>query len=256
MSERLRRFGEKIIIPEVGEFKVVPAVNATGCVDPRDTSETPPKPYYLESQYRVGAARIPGASFGHAMSLVAATNITPEQAIDTVYEWEQSEGRITTWHRDDHTHGDNSGCGHMDLAASGEHEDLYGLPSSAVRKMREYMRNRVRGGEITVKQANLTGSHKESGVLVVKSHDKTVDPRTGDKNFFRHDQTRHEARLCSLAKFAQGKGIPVREEDLRAAAQKQTEATLALLAEDFPVYDVDLRDGTVTYKGRVPKRSK
>src|SRR5258706_4633951 len=108
MTERDRRFGGKIEIPGIGTFKIVEAVNATGCVDPRDTSEIPPKPYYLESQYRVGAARIPGASFGIAMNLVAATtNISPEEAIDVVVEWEEDEGRIPTWHRADHRNEDD-----------------------------------------------------------------------------------------------------------------------------------------------------
>ncbi len=265
MTERDRRFGEKIRIPEFGEFDVVEAVDDDGCVDPRkakdpQSNEALPN-HSMRSSHSVGALRSPGATFGKAMAVAAAVpGISPQAAIEAVAEWKKSKGKNFTWHEDDHDHqqDDGLGCGHIDRASKAENENLYGLPSRVVRTMRDYVRQKVRGGEMKVEAPKLTGSHREKGVLVVLSEDKTVNPVANGNEFFRHDALRHDEEIKGIGRFLRSQGIPAGDENLLAAAEKQRNATLTLLAEDLPVYEVDLRNGKkeVTYKGRIPKRSK
>jgi hypothetical protein len=264
MTERDWRFADKIEIPEVGEFEVIDVTDDDGCVDPRkfldprDIRDSDRNPYYKRTPHLVGAVRSPGATFGKAMSLLGAVpDLPPEEAIETVSRWAASEGRTFSLHEDDHHHDDNElGCGHIDRASREKNEPLYGIPSRAVRAMRDFVRRKVRSGEIAVEAPKLTGTHKEEGVLIVRSKDKTVVPITGESEFFRFDETRHDDRLKRLARFAQQDGIPAEEDKLLQAAERQRNATLELLAPNRPVYEVDLRDGrkTVTYKGRIKKQ--
>lgn len=275
MSEKIRSQEltgpEQVHIPDFGEFNVIPAINAEGCVDPRESlTFVEPKgelatfmnhnPAVKRIHHHDGAERSPGASFGKAMSLAGAVpGLSPQQAVDIVTEWEESEERKFTLHEDDHAyHVHGLGCGHVDKACMVENEAAFGLPSEKVQAMKEYVLQKTGEREMTVEVPMLTKNHREKGVLVVLSDDKTVEATDGKNDFFRFDATRHDRSLERLADFAQTKGIAVLPSVLKASAEKQRNAVLGLLAPGLPVYLIDLRQQrqqkeVVTFLQKIPQ---
>lgn len=265
------RYIEKITIPEFGDVEIIDAINAVGCVDPRKSlvfieplgqlaKEMKHNPNIRRLQHHDGAERSPGASFGKAMSLLGADpELTPQRAVDLVREWEESEGRTFTMHEDDHSYGHGLGCGHIDRSSKKENEALYGLPSEKVRTMKDYVLESAKQGEMRAEVPMLTNSHREKGVLVVLSKDKTVIPVSDSgEEFFRFDATRHDASLGRLASFVRSKGVAVNAEALITSAERQRNATLMLLAAGHPIYEINLQGQTrsITAKGTVPQPPK
>lgn len=249
---------EVIQLPEFGEFIVIEAINAEECIDPRKSLEfIEPEgelaalisynPNIVRSHHYDGSERSPAGSFGKAMSLLGAVpDLLPQRAVDIVKEWDESEGRTFTLHEDDNAHGHGLGCKHVDIASQQENEELYGLPSDKVVAMRDYIVSKAKQKEMTVDVPMLTHSHREKGVLIVLSDNKTVMATNGKDEFFRFDATRHDKSLDRLAYFAQGRGIPVNADILKATAERQRNATLMLVAPNLPIYEIDLRGQTIT----------
>lgn len=249
---------------EFGRVKRIPATDAEGCIDPRD-SVTFLEPRgelakmmeehlgYRDNVKRVeheqGAERSPGASFGKAMSLAGAMpELSPEQVVDLVSSWEESEGRKFTFHQDDHSHEDNLGCGHIDKACQSENEDLYGVPSEKVQAMKKYLLEKTGQKEMTVHAPMLTQKHREKGILKILSDDTTVTSTDGNEQFFRFDALRHEKSLDRLAEFVKNQGLEIDVDRLVASADQQRNATVQLLAAGLPIYELDLRGGSQNVK--------
>lgn len=242
MKEALQQIPEILKIPEFGELIIIPAINEHGCVDPRPAdiiNRTPKHPNIINSHHHEGALRTPGASMGYVMALATAIPEIPvEKVVTTINQWENSEGRVFTLHGDNHRH--HTGCGHMDKALHKDHEALYGISSEKMANILNSMPAMLMNG-VRIKRPILTGEHKEKGVLIVVSENKTVKPRNNNGEFFRYDSLRHEKSLERLAIFVNQKKIPVNTELLKQAAKKQLGATLALLAGGLPIFELDLR---------------
>lgn len=248
-----------------GNVRVIKATNEEGCVDPREslTFITPEgeladglnyNPDVIRSVHDSGAERSPGGAFGKAMTLAAAVpELSAEQAVGLVIDWEKSEGRTFLLHEDDHEHTDSLGCGHIDRASKNENESLFGLPSEKVRAMRDHVQVQLKERKIKVKVPVLKDKHREKAVLVVLSDDKTVEATDGSNQFFRFDEIRHNKSLAHLAAFAQAKGINVTAEALKESAEKQRNAILGLLAAGLPIYEINLlgKEPVVNFAGVV-----
>lgn len=262
MTEIENNSQDTVKIPEFGEVEVILAVNAEGCVDPRE-SLSPKEVQGTNNNWNTaihheGAERSPGASFGKAMSLKGAVpTLSPQKAVDIVRGWEESEGRTFTLHEADQVHGNGLGCGHIDKASDDTNQKLFELEAESVRQMRDYVKESTATGDMKVDVPKLTGAHREKAVLVVLSDDKTVRATDGKEEFFRFDALRHDKSLKKLAQYARNNGVQVEDTDLIAAAEKQRNAILMLLAGGLPIYEIDLRDGKkiVTPKGTVPELS-
>jgi len=248
---------ELFYIPDHGTTSIIGATNTSDCVDPRLLELAPDfGTIVFKRTPDHGAEKSPGATAGKIMALMLAVpRLDPISATQLVIRWEASEIRHPTIHTDNSGH--QIGCGHIAKAASGDYEDLYGIPASKVDDM---MGEITRLGEhgLFVVNSLLTGPHKEEGVLIVKSTKRTVLPYVDNRPFFRFDQTRHDARLESLARYAQGvENVVVTGKQLRAAAKRQRNATLGLIAGGLPIYTVTFRKGynTAIFSGRVPRRN-
>lgn len=241
---------------DVSEFiasHIIPIfLDETGCVDPRrpikfiSLSEGLQRP-----DHHAGAVRRAGASFGYVMIVMAVLpELGSRHAVDLVIEWEESRGRKFTIHEDDHAKLNKKlGCGHGDRAAEEENEHLYGLPSSAVREAIQYLSEIGHGQHpektATIHVSMVEGRHKENGVLVVLSEKETVDPTHPGIEFFRYDKHIDYQRLTDFTLFLKGKGFNVTEQSLQERSDQQLHATLNLLANGLPIYEADLRDGSI-----------
>jgi hypothetical protein len=248
-----------LYIPDQGMVEIIDATNGSGCVDPRqhETDELSLSPL-LDVYTDQGEVRTPGASAGDILALLKVRpDLSVLEAVLLVSTWEKTEGRLTTFHGDTHG-GEAMGCGHMAKAASGEYRRYYGVEGAVAA---EVMRTLLALGKLVAvptSRAMLLGEHDESGVLVVKSKDKTVVPVTGEgKELFRYDNLRHVERLRRLANFAtqmaaddRFSSIPVNTvfdyAELNAAATKQRSTTLSLIAAHLPIHLVDMTVDTPT----------
>lgn len=258
---------EGVKIPEFGEVPVTDVINTEGCIDPRDSKKrgdfvedieftelneniirVPHDEKVPHEPHDERGAKFPGASLGHAMALYAAApeiagkKITPQQAVDLVTEWEESEGRKYTHHEADHRGPKEIGCAHVDKASQEENEELYDISSEAVKTMRDYVKEKFKQGKKKAEVPVLTGDHNEEGLIIVLNKEKDPKPKTvgttddkGNK-FFRYDVTLHMESLERLAEFVQEKGIRVEAKNIKAKAKKQVDATFGLVAAEKPIF--------------------
>lgn len=264
-----------------GSVEIVQGVDAEGCVDPRDSfmfnvqpegllAEALHYPQMQHTEHAEGAERAPGGGFGKVLALMGAVlDMEPALAVKLVAAWETSEGRSLSLHGDTHAHGDGLGCGHVDRSRMPTHEDLYGIKGSRVQEALDIVRETLKEGRTidAIKTSTdeslhlkdvgefplaadvpiLVNEHSERGVLVVLSdlfEPRTVTAKTSNGlEMFRFDATRYDASLGRLAAYVAAQGVPLKVEDLKAAADKQRNATLKLLAKGLPIFEVDLRGG-------------
>lgn len=196
---------------------------------------------YRETE-AVGAIAFPGAHLGISMALLQL-GFSPEDAFELVYSFVSQNGHSYCWHTDKHEghNGAIVGCGHCN-AAIGK-GDYYGVDGQAVQKLLDIVRQAQDNRE-NMELVVLDREHKEQAILVVTSTDYTVKPwdQENDVQFFIYDKVRHLELLRQFAEFAVAQGRTISYDDLVAACEKQTNATLGLLgsSKGKPIYTVDV----------------
>lgn len=189
----------------------------------------------------VGAVAMPGAHLGISMALLQH-GLSPEDAFEHVYQFVTREGNPYCWHTDTHEgHGSIVGCGHCNAAiGKGTH---YGVAGEDVQKLLDIVREAQENRE-NMETVILDREHTEKGILVVTSTDFTVKPwdQEDDVQFFIYDKVRHLSMLEDFSAYLAEHGVQVSYENLVAASDKQTNATLGLLgsSKGKPIFTVDV----------------
>lgn len=235
----------RIVSPETVEEYVnastVLAKEGRKCVDGR----------YLPEQATGMIAR-PGGDGGYVMALMAVNRkknlgLTPEQCFNAVYNAVKDDSGFCM-HTDHNSDPDDAtrigliGCGHMAKAATRRFCGNYDVKSEDVVKVIAYARN-VREISNGVHIVNLTGEHKERGVLIVKSdtHSVLADNPKLSQMYFIYDEKRDNEFLKKLVKELDIPGVTY--QDMKTESDMQLQATLQLLALHLPIFTVSF-DGT------------
>lgn len=234
-----------ITIPGHGDFRIVPAVNAEGCSDPRFEDLTVPNEGSLihDQARQVGELRSLGATLGRIMAarVVIGSRMTVQGVSDMVIRWQLAEKRTPSMH-EAHICQDPLGCGHVDNAASGTYERGYNISSEDVLAVVDHVVDSARNNELEVVSPVLSGPHIEKGLLIVESQDFTVDPAG---KYFRHDHGRDETAYESLAGYITAEhSLDVTAPELSIAAARQRSVTLGILAAGLPAWEIEIGQGT------------
>lgn len=223
---------------------IVEAKVGRKCVDGR----------YLPDQATGMIAR-PGGDGGYVMALMAVSRkkklgLTPEQCFNAVYKIVEKDSGFCM-HTDRQTdpggptHRGLIGCGHMAKAAMRQFGEDYDVNSADVEKVVNYARNLH---EIThrVHIVNLTGDHKEQGVLIVNSDKYTVlaDNPKLNQMYFIYDEQRDTMFIKHLVDELAFDDVTY--DDMKAESDLQLHATLQILAANLPIY-------TVSFDGKTPQ---
>ncbi len=214
---------------------------------------------YKEDQ-EVGAMAIPGGHLGISMALLRV-GYAPNEAFSLVKNFVVDRGGKYDWHSDTHAepsahdehdheghehHHDKPavGCGHCNAAIS--QAEQYGVKSEDVSSLLGTIRTEQDGMNMVV----LDREHEEKAILVVTSSEHTVKPWDQEDNnqYFIYDVTRHqqflEEFMAELVKSGnnQVNGQEITFDNLWAASQEQTNATLGLLksSKGKPMFTVDV----------------
>lgn len=222
---------ETIIISHTKKMKIATDSSKAKCVDGG-----------YRGDEAVGAIAFPGAHLGVSMALLQL-GFSPQDAFEVVYSFVSQKGQSYCWHTDTHEghHGAIVGCGHCN-AAIGK-GDYYGITGTDVQKLLDLVRQAQENRE-NMELVILDREHQEQAILVVTSTDYTVKPwdQENDIQFFIYDKVRHLELLRQFAEYATAQGKIVSFDDLVAASEKQTNATLGLLgsSKGKPIYTVDV----------------
>lgn len=103
-----------------------------------------------------------------------------------------------------------------------------------------------------VEEPALQGEHEEKGVLIVESDTKTLDHHDEKDMYFVYDKKRDRDFVKQLVEKM---NIPqLSEEVYLMALDKQTDATVGILAAGKPILEVNLvnEEPAVTYIATVP----
>ncbi len=229
---------------------IVAAKEGRKCVDGRYPPET-----------ASGMLARAGGDCGYVMALLAINKkkklgLTPEQCLNAVYKviCQKLHGAFCM-HTDHHVDPEHEmlntkmhetliGCGHMAKAASQRLREPYDVDNDDMKKIIAYAKNLAEISE-DVDMVNLSGEHKEQGVLLVESESYTVNAMDSDKKsmYFIYDKTRDEDYMRRLVKAMAIPGVTF--EDMKKESDIQMQATLHSLALGLPLY-------RVTFKGKTP----
>lgn len=202
-----------------------------------------------------GALATPGADLGTSMALMKL-GLSPEEAFNLVYNFVTSNNQQYNYHTDQHD-GDEGcviGCGHCNKAIFDPNG--YQVTKDDLLVLLNIVNNKRQDSPDTMNRAVLNREHKEKGILIVTSDDKTIRPwDDADSMYFIYDQKRHEAYLRDFVA-----GLPdeyktiVTYKDLLLAAKEQTTATLGRVATGLPIFEVDasVTPPTVQFKQYAP----
>ncbi len=223
---------------------VVKARVGRKCVDGR----------YLPTQSSGMIAR-PGGDCGYVMALLAVNKkknlgLTPEQCFNAVYK-AVSNGQSHNFcmHTDSHcdpdthTHKGLIGCGHLVKASTENLCSSYDVACEDVKRFVEYARN-IADIEPKIEMINLQGEHAEKGVLVIKSHEYTVNAEDPELNtmYFVYDLDRDLDFMKKLVEDMSIEGVDF--EEFKKESDLQLTATLHNLALGLPVYEVNFQNST------------
>jgi hypothetical protein len=232
---------ETIYLEEAIRFvkgNIVNASNGRVCVDGR----------YDPNGQQIGFLARAGADFGISMGLLALSkqgkiNVTPQEAVDSVYNHvTQNDGKFYM-HTDQHSVDDKKliGCGHAGRAANPEYSDMFGVDANTVTNAILYARDKNQ--HPNSEEVILNGEHAEKGVLIVKGLLKTLNHQNKEgAQYFIYDKDRDDKFVEDFVKQAHILGLTA--DDLKQSLETQTNATVQLLAENKPVIEVDLREET------------
>lgn len=186
----------------------------------------------VDGGYRAGEAEgamaFAGAHVGVCMALVKL-GATPQQAFQLVYDYAKQAGQVFCWHTDTHEgHGCVVGCGHFNASIGSA--DHYGVSSESMSELLELVRD-AQENRGNMEMVVLDRDHAEQAILVITSTDYTVKPwdQEDDVQYFIYDKVRHLDLLNDVAEYATEHGFTVSAEDLIAASDAHTNATLGLL---------------------------
>lgn len=233
ISQWQRKVGQEAA--DYARENFLPVYAGRKCVDGR----------YEAGQYSGAIAR-PGGDFGYVMALLAVNRdrnlgLTPEQCFAAVYDAvTQGDGRFSM-HTDTHNEHDakSIGCGHIARALDERNSSLFGLNPQDVRAATNYAKQRFANHDERLDMTILSGGHEEAGVLVVTGTKNTINPYShfGRRMYFIYDEARDEEFMRELVRKMGIQGLSL--EDFREASQRQTTATLRLLAGNKPMVRIN-----------------
>lgn len=243
-----------ISTPNGNTLRVFTAVNEEGCSDPRGVAPGRPNDGGLihNVERNLGELRMLGGTMGVIMAatFVIQGRMPTQGVADAVVDFNRQESRPSSVHWA--IGKEPGGCGHVDNAASGKHEQRYGLRGVTVVEAFDHLLDMAMDGGQVVMCPVLTGEHVEGQVLRVNSRDLTVDPGSD----FRYDAARHGQLLTRLANYFQDEhGLDVAAEELLGAATQQGATTLGILAPNLPLLDIQFGadgQGIVEDRGLIP----
>lgn len=211
-----------------------------------------------KSSYYSGMLARPGANFRGIMALLALRKklgLTVGKCVDKAVDAVENMGITFNMHTDEHEDSDrlsSIGCGHIAKAEDPKTAPLYRVHPRDVRLALTYLRIKLEGRKY-YKLAELSGEHKESGVLIITGKNYTVnhqDPKTGEM-YFVFDKARDDEYTKKLWEKL---NIPkLTWKEFSKMNELQLNATLSLLAKNLPIYEVNLDNGepSVKYIGTV-----
>lgn len=215
---------------------IVPAANGRECVDGRYDK------HGVESGYIARA----GGDFGYVMGLLYLKNegtieSSVKECVDAVYQAVTENGDKFFMHTDQHASHEGlfTGCGHIMKASLPEHSEKYGIKPEDIIEAHSYARNS--SVHPHTQEPELVGNHQERGVLIVNSKTNTLDHHDENDMYFVYDAIRDKNFIDYLVNRMQIKGLT--KENFTAALDKQTQATLSLLAPEKPIINVSFGGG-------------
>jgi hypothetical protein len=214
---------------------IVEASDGFVCVDGR---------YQNDGEQKGFLARA-GGHFGIVMGLLALNgerkiDLTVQECFDTVYNFVTQDGGTFDDHTDRHSVDDKTltGCGHAGRSANPEFSKMFGVNPEDIKKAIEYSRDNLQ--HPLVRETVLEGNHAEKGVLIVKGTEKTLQHQDANSQYFIYDKDRDDK---FVENFIEGVNINgLNADDLKKVLEKQTNATVTLLAAEKPVIEVDLTE--------------
>lgn len=232
---------ETLALNEVEGFvkeNIVPAVDGRVCVDGRYDPEGSQKGFLARA----------GADFGLVMGLLGLSkkgkiNLTPEEAVDSVYSFVTAgEGKFYLHTDRNSIDGQTlTGCGHIRLASNSDYSDRFGVSTTDMLEALSYIRDKKQ--HPNTEEVILQGNHEEKGNLITRG-EKTLNHKSTTSQYFVYDKDRD---IKFVEKFVESANIlGLTHEDLQEVLDMQTKATLDLLAPENPTYEVDLY-------GEIPK---
>lgn len=258
---------EQELIPEVSVEDVKAHVKAN-TVSVRDGRKCVDGRYGKDMD--TGMIARPGGDFGYVLTLLALNRkhnlgLTPEQCFDRVYDTVTKNSGLFYMHTDEHSEHDKEhdkghehlhiGCGHVAKSSDAHLCAMYDVSAEDVQRVLAYVHEKQKSNS-QIHNTVLAGAHAEEGVLVVTGTEKTVDPRD-TRMFFVYDKTRDNQYMETVLFPALSlNGITL--EDFKAASDVQLNATLKLLAEGKPLFEVnaDKEEPFVQKAGNVPSNTK
>lgn len=211
-----------------------------------------------KSPYYAGMLARPGGNFRGIMVLLALRKklgLTVGRCVDIAVDAVESMGITFNMHTDDHVNEHDLsaiGCGHIAKAEDPHYAKMYKVDPEDVKLALIYLRIKLEGRKY-YKLAELEGTHKEQGVLVITGEKYSVnhcDTKTGEM-YFVYDKARDEEYTRKLWGRLKLKKLSWKE--FSEMIQTQMDTTLKLLAKDLPIYEVNLdkKDPSVNFVGKV-----
>lgn len=211
-----------------------------------------------KSPFYAGMLARPGGNFRGIMTLLSLRKklgLTVGRCVDIAVDAVESMGITFNLHTDEHTSEQDLsaiGCGHIAKAEDPHFSKLYKVDPEDVKMALVYLRIKLEGRKY-YKLAELEGSHKELGVLIITGEKYTVnhaDPKT-EEMYFVYDQGRDADYTRKLwGRF----NIPkLTWKDFSEGTKNQMDATLKILAKDLPIYEINLdsKEPSVKFVGKV-----
>ncbi len=214
---------------------------------------------YSSGYETAGMLARPGGNFRGIMVLLALRKklgLTVGRAVDKAVEAVENMGITFNMHTDNHVDPDDLdaiGCGHIAKAADPKHAKDYKVDPDDVKKALMYLRIKLEGRKY-YHMVELSGDHKEKGVLIIDSTRYTVnhfDPKRGEM-FFVFDKVRDDEFLRNL--YDHLKISKLSYGDFVKYSDLQLQATLKNLAHGLPIYKVKLdgHEPEVEFLSNVP----
>ena len=216
---------------------------------------------YAPGKYSGMLAR-PGGNFRGIMVLLALKkrlNLTVGQIVDQAVNAVEAMGIPFSMHTDSHHHEDESnygdiGCGHIAKAEDPKSASDYKVNPLDVHNALIYLRIKIEGKKYYELQ-QLTGDHKERGVLIITGTKFTVNhwDKEGGEMYFVFDRARDDIYTQLLYDNFKYRFPRLTFKEFKQLADIQLNATLKNLAKGLPIYEVNLdgREPQVKFVGKV-----
>lgn len=202
-----------------------------------------------------------GGDFGYVMAAIAL-GIQPKAAVDIVHQARKKDGIKFYTHTDTHVdpesemseHKDHrsdvkplTGCGHAAKAALAENHQAYVIDPQKVKEAWSYVESLRQKYPNEFVRENLPGNHAELAVIKNKGrgmsvyHNNDTFLQGEGLQFFVYDET---LDLEEARRLANEFGLD--ENEYIDVLNKQTMATLSLIAKNKPVLETDADENEVT----------